>query len=190
MGLSPSTSPTSSLIDFVDSHYNYVATRMAQINPSRQFGPMVKAADWPTSEAQENTFYLITGPLEPVNSGRGPGSNSWFSPLYSEIFQWGWIVVGTDIAPSSQSGNRADRYRTHYQMMQEMLQAMYPGFCEKQQFSLQGTTTPQLVATSYIPAEYIWWKKPRFTDSQDRSTGIIFGYAVSSFSGFAPEINY
>jgi len=160
------------------------------INVNRNFGGIVQARDWPPTEFKPETLYMVLGQLTPI-SGKSPGSNSWFSPLYNEKFQWSWGIIGDDIQSNAQMTNRGNKFRKNYPIIQEVLQAMYPGFCEKKSYNIpDGTDSPTLVATSYVPAEYIWWKKPVFTDKIDAQSGILFSYAISEFAGFAPEINY
>jgi hypothetical protein len=180
------------MIDFPDSHYQYVKQRIKTlINSARTFGGIVQARDWPPKEFKPTALYLVLGQLLPIYSGRQPGSNSWFSPLYDEKFQWAWGLEGIDILPQAQMASRGNKYRTNYQIIQEVLQGMYPGFCEKKQWDIpNGTDAPQLTGTSYSPPEYIWWKKPVFTDKIDAASGILFSYAVSEFAGFAPEITF
>lgn len=181
---SPSMSPTSSMVDWSDSLYQYVRARILKVNPQRKFGGIVEARDWPLKEPKQDAFYLLTTTLSP-NRGQGPGSNSWTAPLYGEQIQWAWCVIGNDIAPDALASNRGDRYRKNFSMIQELLQGHFPGFCEKLQYSMDGTT---LVATSYAPKEFIWFTKPAFSDRIERSSGILFGSASSVITGFSPTI--
>jgi hypothetical protein len=45
-----------------------------------------------------------------------------------------------------------------------------------------------LVATPYVPAEMIWFTKPRFSTRIERTTGILFGSAAVTITGFSPMI--
>ncbi len=146
---------------------------------------IVPASDWPSKEIIQEAFYLITSTLDP-NRGQGPGTNSWSSPLYGEQIQWAWPIIGDDIAANALAANRGDRYRKHFVMMQELLQGFFPGFCEKQEYSMNGTV---LVATSYVPKEMVWFSKPRFSERIEKTSGILFGSAVSVITSFAPTIS-
>jgi hypothetical protein len=173
------------MVDWSDSIYQYVKQRILAINPQREFGGIVEARDWPLKEPKLEAFYLITTTLDP-NRGQGPGTNSWSSPLYGERIQWAWSIIGTDIAPDALATNRGDRYRTHFSMIQEILHGNYPGYCEKKQYSIVNGV---LASISYMPKEFIWFTKPQFSDRIERSTGILFGSAISTISGFSPTIN-
>lgn len=180
----PSTSPTSTMVDWADSHYQYVKKRVLAINPTRVFSGIVQARSWPLEQAVPESFYLLLGNNAPLR-----GENSWSGPAYSEKIQWAWQIIGTDILSNSQMRNRGDRYRTNFTMVQELLQGMAFGFCEKQQYSISEVNgSPVLVATSYMPKESIWWKQPVFTDRFERISGILFGYAASEVTGYGPTI--
>lgn len=182
---SPSVSITSNMVDFTDSHYNYVRTRILAVNKERKFGGIVEARDWPLKETIPGAYYFLINSAPP-NKGQGPGTNSWSSPLYGIQVQWAWTIIGTDIPQNSLMSNRGDRYRKNFAMIQEILQGFYPGFSEKLQFSMNGL---ELVSTSYIPKEMVWWTKPRFTDRIDLNTGILFGSAIATLTAFSPDIN-
>jgi hypothetical protein len=172
------------MVDWSDSLYQYVKARIEAINPTRVFSGIVEAADWPPKELKDQTYYLVINSLDP-NRGQGPGTNSWTAPLYGEIAQWTWPIIGTDIAADTLATNRGDRYRINFQMIQELLQGHYPGFCQKFQYSMNGTL---LIATPYVPAETIWFTKPRFSTRIERTTGILFGSAAVTITGFSPTI--
>jgi len=182
---SPSVSPTSSMVDWTDSFYNYVKERVLAVNESRVFSGIVEASDWPSSEVVLESFYLVRQSISP-NRPDSPGGNSWSSPLYGEPVQWSWPIMGDDIQPTNIAANRGDRYRKNFAMMQEILQGMFPGFCEKKQFSID--VTGELLSTSYDPKEYIWFTKPVFATKIDKSTGFLFGTASTTITGFAPTI--
>jgi hypothetical protein len=191
----PSTSPIDSMVDFSDSHYQYVKQRILAINPTRVFGGIINARDWPPKQAIPEAFYMLTTTLDPVKGhgissrGHGVGTNSWSAPLYEEAIQWAWQLIGDDISADSASANRSKRYRTNFTMIQEMLQGMYPGFCEKFKYSPDPDNVGALLATPYIPREMVWFPKPRFSDRIEQQTGILFGSAVTTLSSFSPQIN-
>lgn len=180
----PSTSPSCSMVDWADSHYQYVKQRVLAINPNRVFSGIVQSRSWPIEQAVPESFYLLLGNNSPLR-----GENSWSAPGYSEKVQWAWQIIGTDIPANALMQNRGDRYRTNFTMVQELLQGMAFGFCEKLQYSVSDVNgSPVLVVTSYVPKESIWWKKPVFTDRFDRTSGILFGYAASEVTGYSPTI--
>lgn len=182
----PSISIASSMVDFSDSHYQYVKHRILIVNPTRVFGGIVNARDWPLQETIPEAFYMLTTTLDP-NRGQGPGTNSWSSPLYGEHLQWAWTLLGDDIAKNQLATNRGDRYRKQFAMIQEITHGMFPGFCEKLKYSTASASDATLVGTSYVPKEMIWFTKPRFSDRI--TSGILFGSAVTVLTSFAPEIN-
>lgn len=182
---SPSISPIDSMVDWPDSHYQYVKNRILLINPNRKFGGIATASDWPSAEMIPEALYMILSTENP-NRGDGPGTNPWSSPFYGMPIQWVWSIIGTDIPGTSAAANRGDRYRKTFVQMQEMVQGMYPGFCEKFNYSPNGTT---LIATPYAPKEMIWFTKPRFSERIERTTGILFGSATTTITGIAPSIS-
>lgn len=185
---SPSVSPTSTMADWSDSHYAYVKARILAINPTRVFSGIVHASDWPSVQAIPESFYLVTNTLDPFRSeGPGTGSVSASSLLYGETVSWVWAILGTDIQAGTVAANRGDRYRTNLQMVQEIIQGWFPGFCQKQQFSIN-QANGALIATPYVPAEQVWFSPPKFSTRIERSTGIMFGSAATIITGFAPTI--
>lgn len=187
MSSGPQVYPGSTLIDEIDSHYEAVKARVLAVNSSRVFGGVVDARDWPFQQAQEGVFYLATDKGEPARS-----VNSWHSPLYIYTVNWVWLLIGTDIAQNAQQSNRGDRYRTHFQMQQEMLNGCWSGFCEKQKWGVTGSKpdgSAIVTGTPYVPSEKVWWGKPILSEKKDRTTGILFGYAGLRLSAFAPAIS-
>jgi hypothetical protein len=181
---SPSVSPTSSMVDWSDGHYQYVKQRVLAINPDRVFSGIVQARSWPIEQATPESFYLLLGNNAPLK-----GDNPWSAKAYSEKVQWAWQILGTDIASNAIQRNRGDRYRTNFTMCQELLQGMFPGYCEKLQYSLEEVNgSPVLVGTSYVPKEMLWFRPPVYTDRFERSSGILFGYAASEITGFGPTM--
>lgn len=180
----PSVSPTSTMIDWSDSHYNYVLQRILAVNPTRKFSGIVQARSWPIEKADPESFYLLLGNNAPLK-GKIPIS----APAYSEKVQWAWQIIGNDIPANALQRNRGDRYRTNFTMAQELVHGMWPFFCEKLQFAISDVAgSPVLTATSYVPKEMLWFKEPVFTDRFDKSSGILFGYGASEVTGFGPTI--
>jgi hypothetical protein len=182
----PSISPTNTMADWSDSLYFYVRSRIIAINANRKFGGIISALDWPLKEAQIGSFYMMATTLEPVRTS-SYGGNSWSGPMYTERIQWVWQLIGTDIQQGNRMANRGDRYRLHYQMIQELLSGIYPGYCEIKQFAASDNTQlPEPV--SYSPKEFIRMSKPSFGERIDTSTGILFGSATMQLSSFSPAI--
>lgn len=171
----------SNLVDWSDSFYNYVKQRILTKNPDRVFSGIVEARDWPVKEAVPESLYMLTTTMDPK---RMPGS--WSAPIYSERIQWVWQIRGVDQAQGVQIGNRGDRYRKHFQICQELMYGVFPGYCEKLSYSLDENN--QLQGTSYIPTESIWFTMPTFSDRVEQSSGIMFGSAVLTISGFPPAV--
>lgn len=175
------------LIDCIDAFYYWVRGRVTAANPSRVFGGIVQARDWPMKEAVLEAPYLLLSSDTPV-----PFIKSVSQTQPSMLFrvQWAWMVQGDNIPANAQATNRGNKYRLNMQIVQEMLAGHFPGFCEKLQYYPQdnGHGVAQLVSISYSPAEQIRWTQPRFVDKIDRSTGILFCSGMVSISGFAPAI--
>jgi hypothetical protein len=184
--LGQSTSPTSTIVDWSDTFYQYVKARILEINPVRLFSGIVSASDWPPQEMIPESYYLITSTLDP-NRGQGVGTNSWTAPIYGEQVQWAWSIIGTDIAPNALATNRGDRYRTYFKMIQEILQGMYPGSCLLKQWI--GNEDGTVTGTPYFPQESIMFTKPKFSERMERTTGILFGSASVVITGISPTIN-
>lgn len=180
----PSVSPSSTLVDWSDSLYNYVIGRILAINPTRKFSGIVQARSWPIDRADPESFYLLLGNSSPLRTQvHTPVS----APTYSEKIQWAWQIIGTDIPQNALQRNRGDRYRTNFTMTQEILHGMYPFFCEKLQYNVSDVNgSPVLTGTSYVPKEMLWFKEPVFTDRFDKTSGILFGYGASEVTGFGP----
>lgn len=188
MATVPQLAPVDTQTDTLDSFYQYVKQRIESFNVNRQFGGIVSARDWPFKTATPEAFYLMIDKSSPSKNVK-----SWQSPLYTFSLQWTWLIIGTDVAPTVLAANRGDKYRTNGIMQEEMLNGLYPGFCEKQQYKIQPNpinNQPQVVAVGpYVPSEKLWWDKPNFSEKIDRNTGILFSYGSVRVSSFAPAIN-
>ena len=181
-----STSPPNTNIDALDSHWAYVTARIAVLNPARLFGQVVEAANWPFHQAVDSAFYMSIG-----NRGKPSATvNSWQGPLYTYSVRWCWQIQGANLTQAEQAANRGSRYRVDLPMQTELLNGLFPGFCQKQMYSVaQGPSGSQFVATPYGIYESVWWSKPDFGQKVDANTGILFGFAAVAVSSFAPEIN-
>ena len=183
MGSSPQVFP-STQIDTIDSHYQYVKQRILALNQNRVFGGIVEARDWPYKEASDQAFYLAIDRAAPSRNVA-----SWHSPLYTFEIQWVWIILGTDLSPTVQAANRGDRYRISFAMQEEILQGLWPGFCEKQKWAAGSGDVASVSGTPYVPSEKVWWRRPTFSEKIDRNTGILFGYGAIQLSAFAPAMS-
>lgn len=181
-----SQSPPQTGVDALDSHFLYVQGRLQQSFPQFPAIGVVDARDWPFQQAAEQSLYLVTGDVR--NSRQ---VNSWQSSLATYKARWCWIVIGTDLTQGVQVANRGDKYRIAAAMRTALLTALYPGFCQKQQYAVvdNGLGQPIYAITTPYAFENVWWSKPDFASRQDLKTGIIFGYAAVAISAFEPEIN-
>lgn len=159
----------------VDSHFRWVLSRMQTINPSRQVLGIMNAQDWPPQQVRFESFYLLSLGEEPV----GKSFDSASVPVLSHELQWLWMVLGTDLQTGLVGRNRGDRYRTDATMKGELLKALYPRFCEKQDWVLNGNSLASLNVqpTSRNPKEFVWWNHPTFHRSLDKASGIVYGSA-------------
>ena len=107
-------------VDAVDSHYQAVKARMATINPNRQVRGMLMARDWPPTNVKLEAFYL----LSLADSSIGRQGYSQAAPMKLAHVQWVWVIVGTDVPQGVRQANRGDRFRTAFQMKDEMTKAL------------------------------------------------------------------
>ncbi len=159
-------------VDTIDSHYAAVKTRLATINPNREVKGLLMARDWPPTKVALEAFYLLTLTDTPI--GRQGYSQS--VPMKYEHVEWVWAITGTDLAPGQRKSNRGDRFRTAFQMKDEMTKALYPGFTEKMSFSLDANGN--WVGTSENPVEFISWAPVSFVEKSSQESGVIWGTAA------------
>lgn len=158
-------------VDAIDSHYQYVKGRIAAINPQRQVKGLLMAQDWPPKKVALEAFYILNLADSPI----GRQGDSATIPIVYEHVQWVWIIAGNDVSTGQQANNRGDRFRTAFQMKDELTQALYPRFAEKFTWSLvNGTWTP----TPLNPVEYIHWPPPEFREKLDKDSGLVYGSAM------------
>jgi hypothetical protein len=110
--------------------------------------------------------------------------------LYEYVCQWNWLLIGTDLTGGQIAENRGDRYRAYFQVLANLRQANFPGFCQKQSI----VVNPQTGALSYTPItdtnpvsayESIFWTNPRFKAVADNDkTGLAFGVAAVNVYGY------
>lgn len=173
------------LADSIDSYYYYVKGRVLQINSDRTFGGIVQARDWPMKEAQLETPYLLIQ----ADTGKPLGKAlSWYRPLVNFQVRWAWMIQGDNIQANAQSTNRGNKYRINMQMIQEIVIASSPGFCQKYQYSVvdDGTGNPEKLSVAYDPTEYVRWSVPRFVDTIDSVSGILSCLGTVGLNDFSP----
>lgn len=164
------------LSDATDSYFEYVAGRMATINPDRKMIGIADASDWPPKKIFFEAFYLILLGEKPL------GKQFWSAeiPVLSFGMQWTWLIKGTDLQTGLIGRSRGDRYRTNMAMRQELLKATFPWFTQKLSWSVQGNTPTGLALKSspLTPSEYMWWTPPEFANRQDKDSGVLYGAAT------------
>lgn len=166
----------------IDSFYQAFAGRMATINPSRQLGGVLDAADWPPKTILFDAFYLVAL----GEAALGKDTYSWTVPVYVHTVQFQWISSGTDINNYNNviGRSRGDRYRTSTAMKEELLQALYPGFTQKQIFSVNASQ--QLVAAPQN--ESILWTRPTFLTRLDKDSGKTYVVATVKITDLTESI--
>ncbi len=147
------------------------------VNPDRKMIGVVDAMDWPPNSVKMESFYLLVLGQKPVI-----GKSFWSSaiPVVVHTLQWTWMIQGTDLSGNKVGRSRGDRYRTNMTMRQELLKATYPWFCQKQNWTVQGTTPSGLAlqGTPVVPSESIWWSPPSFLNRLDTDSGMVYGGAT------------
>ena len=178
------------MLDAIDSYFEYVAGRMATINPARKMVGVQDAMDWPPKSTESiamESFYLLTLGQRPLI-----GKSFWSStiPVLEHTLQWTWLIAGSDLVPGKIGRNRGDRYRTNMTMREELLKATYPWFAQKQNWSVVGNTPSgvALKGTPVVPSEYVWWTPPAFLNRIDRGSGVVYGAATVKLMAMEQEI--
>lgn len=169
-------------VDAIDSHYQFVKARIKEIAPTRIVAGMLNARDWPYKEAKLEAFYLLS-----VTDAPGPSSMiSEAIPIVSHQVQWSWLIAGDDLRPEDpkRSANRAKRFRLNKEMQGELLKALTPRFCEKQNWQMVNG-----VWTGTPLNEYIMWTVPRFVGREDKDTGLVYGMALVNILNMTDEIS-
>lgn len=160
------------LIDAVDSFYQYVRARIQTINAARKVQGFLIAQDWPPPNIVPEAFYLL-------NAGEQPIPKQGFSPtipIVIHMLQWQWQILGQDVAAGQQGPNRGVRFRTQFQMKDELRQALYPYFCQKQTYAMQSVGGKNVfVGTPVDPPEWIGWAPPEYREKLDRDSGKVEG---------------
>lgn len=174
------------MIDAVDSYWRHAVERMQTINPSRQMLGVMDAQDWPPKEVRFESFYLLVLGEPPL--GRSFASAA--IPVVSHELQWVWMILGTDLTRGKVGRGRGDRYRTDMEMKSELLNANFPMFAEKKEWSISGGSAAaiQLTGTPVTPSESIWWSPLVFTRRTDQESGSIYGAASVSLVDMTEQI--
>lgn len=175
------------MLDVVDSYFEYVAGRMVTINPIRQMVGVSDAMDWPVKNVVLEAFYLL------VLGQRAAGSKAFWSPtvsVFTHALQWTWIIAGTDLTQGKVGRSRGDRYRTNMTMREELVNATYPWFAQKQTWAVIGSTPAGLAlqGTPVVPSEQIWWTPPTFQNRVDEKSGLIYGSATVQVTAMEPAV--
>jgi hypothetical protein len=155
--------------DAVDSIYQYVKARILVVNPQRQVKGFLTAQDWPPKNVTLDAFYLLV--LGEVAAGRTYYSAS--TPVKFHQLQWVWINQGTDLTPGIRQANRGTKYRTMQQMKGELQSGLFPNFCEKFSWSLDGNGN--WVSAQLIPQQWLLWAPVEFHEKIDKESGIMYG---------------
>jgi hypothetical protein len=185
-----------SLISPIDSYFTYLQNQMAILNTAglgmvtingntvpQPFGGVVNARDWPATPPDEGALYLLV-----LNTVPG-GIVSQTQMGYEYFCQWTWLLIGTDIQPTQMVQSRADRYRQNMQIMKNLRDATYPGWCVKQDYSAsqQGVVTgvPSSTLVPYNTIEMVIWSNLRFMPKQDnQKSGLVFGAAAVELQAY------
>jgi len=156
------------LIDAIDSYIRHVRLRMGTINPSRHVRGPIDAEDWPPKQIEFETFYLLT--LSDVESPEGTIE----VPIYTHMVQWTWAILGADLGDGTKGRNRGNRYRTDYQLKDELRRANNPNHADKVHLSVGNSETGTL---TYMPSdiqEQITWSKLHFNKQTDKPSGLLY----------------
>ena len=181
-----------SLISVLDSYYMFVSGQMTRLNATvtingslvpQPMGGVINARDWPQTKPLEGCLYLLF--LSASRNGLQSKSQSG----YEFSCQWVWILLGTDILASQQGQSRTDRYRASVQIMDNLHQANYPGFCRKLLYSADGngnlSTIPAADPVQFSPIEMVSWTEPVFMPKSDNEkSGLVYGAAKVEVSAY------
>ena len=181
------------MIEAVDSYYTYVAAQMATLRGHNSSGlgfvtingvvtpqPMcgyVESRDWPMTPNVEGGLYLLLLGEQPTPE------KSQAQTEYCYHCQWMWLLIGQDIQAAQLAQNRGDRFRQNMVIEENLRQANYPGYCQKNRISFDSQGNPTIAAvTSLYPVsqpEMVRWTKPRFMPRNDnQKSGLLYGAAA------------
>lgn len=155
--------------DAIYSHYEYVKSRLATVNSSRIVKGLLDAQDWPPAPVVVEAFYLLV--LADTPAGRQFYSAA--VPVKFHHVQWVWINKGLDLAQGQRKANRGDRFVFMMQMRGELTNALYPNFCEKKNWALDGNGN--FVGVSEPVVEFISWAPVEFQKKAAQDSGVMWG---------------
>jgi hypothetical protein len=187
------------LIDCLDSYFTFVSAQLTKLNAQvtidgnlvpQPIGSILQTHDWPQSPV-----YLSEGAINLLILAMNPRGGTENQTMYEFICQWTWVLIGTNLTSTQQGANRGDRYRNNIQIMQNLRQANFPGFCQKQSITAVDqnlgtiTQTPSSSSVPYASLPYntietIHWTRPRFTSRMDKDSGIVYGVGALSIFGY------
>lgn len=170
--------------DAIDSYFKFVKARIIAMNSKRTVMGVIEANAWPPKNIQPEAFYLL---LLGETTRNGFGTVSSLG-LY-HLTQWVWAIEGADLPQEQVGNNRGNRYQTNYQMKSELINGLYPYFCDKNSYTpvIQGN---KLVAQPTVqPNDRIWWSKPRFIPTRyEKQEGVIYGACQVTVGQFSDII--
>lgn len=181
------------MIDVLDTYFRYIKQQMtnnaAQVSingvlTNQPMGQVINARDWPLTPPLEGALYLLF-----LSATRIGGTE--MQSLYEYVCQWSWYLIGQDIQPTQQTSNRGDRYRSNLQITENLRQANFPSFTQKNSFAVNNagalTATPvtNAVPGSYTSVEMVWWTRPKFVNHPDNNkSGLLYGVAPITIFGY------
>ncbi len=181
------------LISIPDSYFSFVAKRIQAMGATvtvngatipQPIGGMIDARDWPQTQIIEGALYLLIQRIVPGENWKSKVQRQWC--FYC---QWSWLLIGTNLAAGQQAANRGDRYRQSMQIMTNLKEGNFPGFCQKMSYGSTGNGVVTAVpAASTYPAsatEMIVWDALRFMPKVDAAkSGVEYGAASVEVSGY------
>lgn len=171
------------LVSTLDTYYNQVVTQMQNVSPTQAFGGITNARDWPLTPLIFGALYLLVG----AKLATG-GTDA--QVLYEYQCQWTWLLVGTDIQANQVAENRGDRYRTNAAIEDNLRQANFPRWCNKQSASVNASTgavtfTGVSSVTPSSSTEQIYWTKINFaTRFDNEKSGVVYGVGAVKIYGY------
>jgi hypothetical protein len=168
--------------DAVDSYFKFVKARIVAKNPKRTVMGVIEANAWPPKNVQAEAFYLLL-------LGEMPTSGTATSIGFSHLTQWVWTIEGADLPQDQVGNNRGSRYQSNYQMKSELINGLYPYFCDKNVYTPQVQGNKLVAVPTVQPQDSIWWSRPRFMPTRfEKQEGIIYGACQVTVGEFADVI--
>jgi len=182
----------SSLVSACDSYYSYVVAQMSKLNATvyingatipQPFAGIINAQDWPQAPIVEGGLYLLVIRAVPVQENPGQANIE-----YEYYCQWVWILIGTDTKATDVSANRGDRYRASMQIMDNLRQANYPGYCQRMDYSgnADGSVSATAVTDEFGGYDWVKWSKLTFIPHVDNDkAGVVYGAATVDIRAYS-----